>query len=66
MLNIHTEFQPIWSSRRVAVASPDLEIIDGIYCIDIDIDIDELVADVNDQLYCFESQEGQMTIGRCI
>ena len=33
MLSIHTEFHPIWSSRRDAVASPDLEIIDGIYCI---------------------------------
>ena len=32
MLSIHTEFHPIWSSRRDAVASPDLEIIDGIYC----------------------------------
>ena len=32
-LSIHTEFHPIWSSRRDAVASPDLEIIDGIYCI---------------------------------
>ena len=32
MLSNHTEFHPIWSSRRDAVASPDLEIIDGIYC----------------------------------
>ena len=32
MLSIHTEFHPIWSSRRDAVASSDLEIIDGIYC----------------------------------
>ena len=32
MLSIHIEFHPIWSSRRDAVASPDLEIIDGIYC----------------------------------
>ena len=32
MLSIHTEFHPIWSSRRDAVASPNLEIIDGIYC----------------------------------
>ena len=33
MLSIHTGFHPIWSSRRDAVASLDLEIIDGIYCI---------------------------------
>ena len=26
MLSIHTEFHPIWSSRREAVASSDLEI----------------------------------------
>ena len=32
MLSIHTEFHPIWSSRRDAVASSDLEIIDKIYC----------------------------------
>ena len=32
MLSIHTEFYPIWSSRRDAVVSTDLEIINGIYC----------------------------------